>query len=770
MSTDHVNRDRVSSDSAPIVPASRTDAAADVIELDIAGMTCAACAARVERVLNKLDGVQASVNFGLERAFLTGCGSHELPAALLAVEQAGYAATVRAMEDDAWTARTTEIRLSALRRRLSVAALLTIPLCDLTIMLALVPGLRFTGWEAVCVLLAVPVVTWAAWPFHRTTWHNLRRRSVSMDALVSLGTVVSFGWALYTLLVNPTTSAGYWLGFGPTPAGANSLYLDVAAGMVTFQLAGRYFETRSRRAAGEVLHAISGLAVKQARILRDGHEQVLPIADLLLGDLFVVLPGERVAADGLVTDGHSSIDTSAMTGEAVPVEMGPGGQVIGGTVNMSGRLVVRADRVGPHTRLAQMAALAEQAQRRKAGAQKFADRVAGVFVPVVIALAVVVAVAWLVGGASLGQSVSNGIAVLIIACPCALGLATPTALMVGVGRGSQLGILIKGHDALEASGVIDTVVLDKTGTVTTGVLQVTRVMPFDGRTRARLLSVAAAVESGSEHAIAAAITRTARAERISVSVADDITALPGLGARGRVEGREVLIGSSRLLSDRGIPFMAQEHAEDLHREGMTAVAVAVDGHVWGLIGVADTVKPSAREAITQLRALGLRTVLLTGDNDTVGRAIGDHLGVDEVIAQVLPEGKAQVIEDLQAAGHHVAMVGDGINDSAALATADLGMAVVKGSDIAMKAADVILVRDDLRVIVDAVLLSRRTLRTIHGNLAWAFGYNLAAIPIAAAGLLNPLIAAAAMSLSSTLVVSNSLRLRAFAPATTRREG
>jgi len=737
-------------------------------ELSIGGMTCAACAARVERVLNRLDGVQASVNFAIERAFITGLAAEHADRAVDVVERAGYTAAVRAPDDgDTWTARTTAVRLSTLRRRLAVAALLTVPLCDLTIMLALVPGLRFPAWEWLCVALAVPVVSWAAWPFHRATVHNLRRGAMSMDTLVSLGTVVSFGWALWTMLVNPTTVAGYWLGFGTTPAGANSIYLDVAAGMVTFQLGGRYFETRSRRHAGDVLHAIGDLAVKRARIERAGVEEVVPVAQLRRGDVLVVLPGERLAADGTVVTGRSSVDTSAMTGESVPEEVGPGDTVIGGTVNLGGRIAVRADSVGPHTRLAQMAAMAEEAQRHKARVQRFADRVSAVFVPSVVVLAVLVAAGWLLAGGSTGRAVSNGIAVLIIACPCALGLATPTALMVGVGRGSQLGILIKSQEALEASGTIDTVVLDKTGTVTTGAMHVAAVMPSGGRSREQVLCLAAAVESASEHAVAAAVVRAARADGLDVLPVHGSAALPGLGTSGDVGGRQVLVGSPRLIAERGIePDVATTaHVDRTHGEGMTAVLLAVDGDCWGMIALGDTVKESSGPAVEQLRRLGLRTILLTGDGEACARAVGRSIGVDEVISEVLPADKARVVADLQRRGHRVAMVGDGVNDAAALATANLGLALVKGTDIAMKSADIILVREDLRAIVDAVRLSRQTLRTIRGNLAWAFGYNLAAIPIAAAGLLNPLIAAAAMSLSSTLVVSNSLRLRGFASTT-----
>jgi P-type Cu+ transporter len=735
----------------------------DALELDIGGMTCAACATRVEKALNRLDGVRASVNFATDRAFLTGLPADRAGQAVQAVTRAGYTAAVRRDADDTWTARATAVRLSTLRRRLAVAALITIPLGDLTILLALVPGTRFPGWQAVCVGLAVPVVTWAAWPFHRATLANLRHGAMSMDTLVSLGTVVSFGWALYTMLFARSTEPGFWVGFGATPAGADSLYLDVAAGMVTFQLGGRYFETRARRSAGEVLRAIGTLAVTQVRLLRDGTERTVPVGQLRAGDEFVVLPGERIAADGTVTAGRSAADTSAMTGESVPVDLGPGDQVTGGTVNLAGRIVVRARAVGPHTRMAQLAALAEQAQRRKARVQKFADQVSAVFVPTVVVLAALVAAGWLLAGAPTGLAVSNGIAVLIIACPCALGLATPTALMVGVGRGAQLGILIKSHDALEASGIIDTVILDKTGTMTTGRIRVTEVFPVDGRSRNQVLAVAAAVESGSGHPVAAAVLDLARAAGVAIPAAEEATALPGLGAHAVVDGRDALVGSPRLLAERRIAFGddVRGHLDELAGAGHGAALLAVDGQVWAVIGTADTLHPSAAGAVAELRRLHLHTVLLTGDTPEAARAVAAEVGVDEVVAGVLPDGKARVVEELRARGHRVAMVGDGINDAAALATADLGMAVVRGTDIAMKSADIILVREDLQVVVDAVLLARRTLRTVRGNLAWAFGYNVAAIPVAAAGLLNPLIAAAAMAASSTLVVSNSLRLRGF---------
>jgi Cu+-exporting ATPase len=748
--------------STPLSP--NPPATDEYLELDIGGMTCSACSSAVERKLNKLDGVTASVNFATERALVTGIPAERAQIAIDAVSRAGYSAAVHVGDDDSWSARATEVRISSLRRRLAVAALLTIPLCDLTILLALVPGFRFDGWQAVCVLLALPIVTWAAWPFHKATIRGLRRGTASMDTLVSLGSVVSFGWAVYTLLFAPSDSPGYWLGFGVTPAGADSIYLDVAAGMITFQLGGRYFETRSRRRAGDVLNAISNLAVRTARLKRaDGTEEIVPATSLKVDDTVVVLPGERIPVDGEITDGRSTLDTSAMTGESAPAEVEPGSAVIGGTTNVSGRLLVRAAAVGAHTRLAQMAALTEDAQRRKARAQTVADKISSIFVPVVIGLAIVVTAIWLLIGTGAGTAVSIGIAVLIIACPCALGLATPTALMVGIGRGGQLGILIKGQDALEASGIIDTVVFDKTGTLTTGHMRVSQVLPLGAVAVDDVLRIAGSLEAGSEHPIGRAIVAHAQTRHADLSEVADFQALTGMGASGIVDGVPCIIGNERLLRERGVAVDERAAAviDDVRLSGASAITLVVEGTAVAVMAITDTLKPSAEPAIAALKALGLHTVMLTGDSGAVADAIGRQVGVDGVVADVLPTDKARVIEELKASGHRVAMVGDGINDSAALATADLGMAMVQGTDIAMKAADIILVRDDLRVVVDAVLLSRKTLRTIRGNLAWAFGYNIAAIPIAALGFLNPLIAAAAMALSSVLVISNSLRLRTF---------
>lgn len=744
-----------------------TSTTGDLIELDIAGMTCAACAGRVERTLNKLDGVTASVNYATERALVNGAVSAEM--LIQQVENAGYGAHVREGADDPWSRRSTQMRITSLRRRLVAAALLTVPLMDITIVLALVPGWRFPGWELVCVLLAVPIVTWAAWPFHRVTLRNLRHGTVSMDTLVSLGIAASFGWALATLLfgLGDTAEAGYWLGFGITPAGADSIYLDVAAGMTTFQLAGRYFETRSRRKAGDVLGALNALAATEVRVLRDGTEMIEPIAALHRGDVFVVLPGETIPADGEVLTGAAAVDASMMTGEPVPVEVTPGDSVTGGTISANGRLEVRATSVGANTQLAQMAVLTEQAQARKAHVQTLVDRVITWFVPCVVVLAVLVGTMWALADTPLQQAVGIGISVLIIACPCALGLATPTALMVGIGRGATLGILIKGHDALEASGAITAVVLDKTGTLTTGQMHVAAVTAF-GIPEHELLGLAAAVERGSEHPIARALERAAAEVITDIPAAVGFQTLPGLGASATVAGSEVLVGNAGLAERNEIPIdtTVATAIAAAREQAHTAVIVTRDRLVVGVLALGDRIRPDAKQAIAALRAQGLETVLLTGDTHAAGARVAVELGIDQVRAGVLPAGKADVIRQLQAKGKRVAMVGDGINDSVALATADLGLAIVTGTDIALKAADIILVRDDLLAVPDAISLSRRTLRTIKVNLGWAFGYNIAAIPIAAAGFLNPLISAAAMSLSSVLVVYNSLRLQNFTP--TRR--
>ncbi|WP_353743278.1 heavy metal translocating P-type ATPase [Microbacterium sp. SCN 71-21] len=732
----------------------------DRVELSIGGMTCAACAGRVERALGKLDGVTASVNFATERAVVTGLAPEQADQAVAAVKKAGYEASVRVDGDDEWSRRAAVDRVTSLRRRLLVSAILTVPLMDITLVLALVPGLRFPGWELLCVLLSLPVVTWAAWPFHRATARNLRHGSVTMDTLVSLGILASFGWAVATILMGEGGSS-YWIGYGQTPAGASAIYLDVAAGMTTFQLAGRYFESRSRRKAGDVLDALAALAPDRARVVRDGVEVVVPSGQVRVGELVVVRAGETIPVDGQVVEGRAFVDTSTVTGEPVPRETTVGDLAVTGTTSADGRLVLRAVAVGAHTQLAQMTAIAERAQASKARVEALVDRIVRVFVPVVIALAIAVGVAWLWAGAQPAHAIGVGISVLIIACPCALGLATPTALMVGIGRGAQLGILIKGQSALEASGRIDTVVLDKTGTLTLSTLVIEQLTLAPGADRVRVLQWAAAVEQGSEHPVAAAIARYAAASVADLPTVTDFRTIPGRGAAGVIDGREVVVASVPHAIDERMPLPAdvRDAVDDAAASGRSSVVLATDGVVEAVFTVADEVRPSAKAAVSQLQRMGLSTVLLTGDTAAAARRVADELGISEVRAEVMPADKAGVIAALQADGHRVAMVGDGINDAAALGTADLGMAVVSGTDIALKSADIILVRDDLRVIADAIALSRRTLRTIRGNLVWAFGYNVAAIPLAAAGLLNPLISAAAMSLSSVLVVWNSLRLR-----------
>ena len=738
------------------------------IELDISGMTCAACANRIERKLNKMEGVRATVNYATERAVITGLDPEQADTAIATVEKAGYGATAVSADEESTGA---EDRIRMLRNRLVVAALLTVPLGDIAIVLALAPQMRFPGWEWLLVVMALPVVFWSALPFHKAAWRNLRHGSTSMDTLVSLGVLAAFTWSVVSIILGSEDTEGYWVGYGITPSGADALYLEVASAVTTFLLAGRYFEARSKRSARGVLSALGALAPTTVRVIRDGQEQVIPIAELRVGDRFLVRPGERVATDGSVVVGTSAVDTSMMTGEPVPEHVTEGDRVLGGTINTTGALIVEAERVGAHTQLAQMAATAEQAQARKAGVQTLVDKVVAWFVPMVIVLALGTLAVWFLIGAGPRTSFNAAISVLIIACPCALGLATPTALMVGVGRGGQLGILIKGPDALEASGRIDTVVLDKTGTLTTGRMALERtVLAPDGPLTDpdAVLAVAAAVERRSEHPIALAVVDAAQDR--GLAVAGEVTeagALPGQGARGLLvrDGlqSEVLVGTADLMAERGItvPGVAEAALVEAAAEGRTGVLLAVGGRVAGVLVVSDRIKESAAPAVARLRAMGLRTVLLTGDHEQAARAVGDAVGVDDVIARVLPTDKVATIERLQADGRRVAMVGDGINDAAALATANLGLAVVTGTDVAMKSADIILVRKNLEVIPDAIALSRRTLRTIRGNLGWAFAYNVAAIPLAAAGLLNPLIAGLAMSLSSVFVVTNSMRLRKF---------
>ena len=733
------------------------------IELDIDGMTCAACATRIEKKLNKVEHAQAIVNFATDRAVITGLPESATDVRVQAVKKAGYSATPVARDADPnETSRPDRAR--GLLKRLLISALITLPLGNLGIVLALVPDLRFPGWEWLCVLLAIPVVFWCAWPFHRATLRNIRHGAFSMDTLVSIGVLAAFLFAVITIAFGFDSQPGYWIGWGRTPAGADSMYLEVSSVVTTFLLAGRYFEARARRSAADVLGALNDLAAKTVRVVLDEREYEIPIEKLQAGQEFSVRPGETIAADGQVVSGLSAVDTSMMTGEPVPAEVGAGARVLGGTIALNGRLLVRAVAVGGRTQLAQMAQLAEQAQARKARVQRLVDKVVSIFVPVVLGISVLTFICWLLANGSVSAGFSAAISVLIIACPCAMGLATPTGLMVGVGRAGQLGIVIKGPEALEASGTIDTVVLDKTGTLTDGEMTLESVTafadpePVEGPSEDLVRRWAAALESHSEHPIGRAIATVGTGGRV-----EDFRALAGLGASGRVDDHELLIGNRALLVDRAItiPAAAEVANDQAETAGKTAVLVAADRKLVGLLVLSDRIKSSAAEAVAAIKKLGLTTVLLTGDNQRAATAVGDRLGIDRVIAGVLPTEKAQRIETLQAEGHKVAMVGDGINDATALATADLGLAVLSGTDIALKSADMILVRKHLGVIADAIGLARRTLRTIRGNLVWAFAYNVAAIPLAAVGLLNPLIAGAAMSLSSVFVVSNSLRLRSY---------
>ncbi|WP_372660623.1 heavy metal translocating P-type ATPase [Amycolatopsis kentuckyensis] len=730
------------------------------IELAIGGMTCASCANRIERKLNKLDGVTASVNYATEKARVLAPEGVD-PATLVAtVEAAGYHATLPRPEPPE-SEVDEEDPARPVRQRLITSAVLAVPV----ILAAMVPALQFTYWQWISLTLAAPVVTWGAWPFHRAAWTNLRHGAATMDTLVSMGVLAAFAWSVWALLFGTAGEPGmvhpFELMVAPSD-GAGNIYLEVAAGVTTFILAGRYFEARSKRRAGAALRALLELGAKEVAVLRGGAEVRIPTSELAVGDRFVVRPGEKIATDGVVEEGQSAVDASMLTGESVPVEVGEGDAVTGATVNAGGRLVVRATRVGTDTQLAQMAKLVEDAQSGKADVQRLADRVSGVFVPIVIGLAVATLGFWLGSGAGAAAAFTAAVAVLIIACPCALGLATPTALLVGTGRGAQLGVLIKGPEVLESTRRVDTVVLDKTGTVTAGRMTLTGVHPGEGVDETELLRLAGALEDASEHPIAAAIARGAR-ERVELPAVEDFANVEGLGVQGTVDGHAVLVGRTALLADWNQPLpddlaAAKTAAEE---RGHTAVAVAWDGAARGVLVVADTVKPTSAEAIAQLRALGLTPVLLTGDNAAVARAVAAEVGIDEVIAEVLPADKLDVVKRLQDEGKVVAMVGDGVNDAPALAQADLGLAMGTGTDVAIEASDLTLVRGDLRAVADAIRLSRRTLRTIKGNLVWAFAYNLAALPLAAAGLLNPMIAGAAMAFSSVFVVGNSLRLRGF---------
>ncbi|RBY93591.1 heavy metal translocating P-type ATPase [Blastococcus sp. TF02-8] len=744
-------------------------AAGNQIELAIGGMTCASCAARIEKKLNKLDGVTATVNYSTEKAKVTFTGDIT-PADLVAtVEQTGYSArlpqTPRTGPVDPPEPGTgEEDRVLSLRRRLVVSAILTAPV----IAMAMIPALQFQYWQWLSLTLAAPVVVWGAAPFHKAAWTNLRHGASTMDTLISMGTVAALAWSLYALFWGTAGVPGMRHPFELTIArsdGSGNIYLEAAAGVTTFILAGRYFEARSKRRAGAALRALLELGAKEVSVLRGGAEQRIPADQLAVDDLFVVRPGEKIATDGTIVEGSSAVDASMLTGESVPVEVGPGDPVVGATVNAGGRLVVRATRVGGDTQLAQMARLVEDAQNGKAQVQRLADQISGIFVPIVIALALGTLGFWVGTGSGLAAAFTAAVAVLIIACPCALGLATPTALMVGTGRGAQLGILIKGPEVLESTREVDTVVLDKTGTVTTGRMTLLDVVVAPGEDRAQLLRLAGALEDASEHPIAQAIAKGATEAVGTLPPVEGFTNVEGLGVQGVVDGHAVLVGRARLLAEWSLhldPRLEQAMAA-AEAEGRTAVAVGWDGAARGVLVVADAIKETSAEAIRQLRGLGLTPVLLTGDNETVARSVAAAVGIDEVIAEVLPADKVAVVERLQGQGKVVAMVGDGVNDAAALAQADLGLAMGTGTDVAIEAGDLTLVRGDLRAAADAIQLSRKTLATIKGNLFWAFAYNVAALPLAAAGLLNPMLAGAAMAFSSVFVVSNSLRLRRFQP-------
>lgn len=746
------------------------------VELAIGGMTCASCAARIEKKLNRMDGVEATVNYATEKAKVSYAeGDLSVRDLIATVEATGYTAAEppppqpprgapdtqgagerdRAREDD---------ELRPLRERLITAVVLSVPV----VAMAMVPAFQFEFWQWLSLTLAAPVVTYAAWPFHRAAWTNAKHGAATMDTLISVGTSAAFLWSLWALFFGTAGMPGMTHPFELTIErgdGAGNIYLEAAAGVTAFILAGRYFEARAKRKAGAALKALMELGAKEVTVLRDGREVTVPTGELAVGDRFVVRPGEKIATDGTVAEGTSAVDASMLTGESVPVEVGPGDTVTGATLNAGGRLVVTATRIGADTQLARMARMVEDAQNGKAAAQRLADRISAVFVPVVIALALGTLGFWLGNGAGLTAAFTAAVAVLIIACPCALGLATPTALMVGTGRGAQLGILIKGPEVLESTRTVDTIVLDKTGTVTTGRMALLAGHPAPGTDETELLRLAGALEHASEHPVARAIAAGATDRSGPLPTPEDFANVPGLGVQGIVEGHAVLVGRAKLLAEWEIhlPEDLAARKQTAEAAGRTVVAVAWDGEARGILEVADAVKDTSAEAIRRLRALGLTPVLLTGDNTTVAEAVAKEVGIDadQVIAEVMPEDKVDVVKRLQAEGRSVAMVGDGVNDAAALAQADLGLAMGTGTDAAIEAGDLTLVTGDLRAAADAIRLSRRTLGTIKGNLFWAFGYNVAALPLAAAGLLNPMIAGAAMAFSSVFVVGNSLRLRGF---------
>lgn len=746
------------------VPAPR----ATGVELEIGGMTCASCAMRIEKKLNKLDGVSATVNYATEKAKIIVPEGYDAALLIAEVEKTGYTAelptTKETKKDSAPDGDDPE--LTSLRNRLIASAILSVPV----IALAMVPAWQFTYWQWASLALAAPVILWGAWPFHKAAWTNLKHGAATMDTLISMGTLAALSWSLYALFFGtagvPGMTHPFEFSLAPSDGAAN-IYLEVGAGVTMFILAGRYFEKRSKKQAGAALRALLELGAKEVSVLRNGVETKIPVEELTVGDEFIVRPGEKIATDGIVVSGTSAVDASMLTGESVPVEVAEGDAVTGATTNAGGRLVVRATRVGADTQLAQMAKLVEDAQTGKAEVQRLADKISGIFVPIAILIAFIALGGWLGAGFPVSAAFTAAVAVLVIACPCALGLATPTALLVGTGRGAQMGVLIKGPEVLESTRKVDTVVLDKTGTVTTGKMTLTEVVLEPGTDRAQLLRLAGALEDASEHPIAQAIAKGATQEIGALPAPEDFTNVVGKGVQGIVDGHAVLVGRESLLAE-----WSQHLSKDLaatkaqaEGEGKTVVAVGWDGAARGILIVADTIKETSAEAIAQFKAIGLTPILLTGDNEAVARHIAAQVGIDEVIAEVLPQDKVEVVTRLQREGKIVAMIGDGVNDAPALAQADLGMAMGSGADVAIEASDITLVRGDLRSAVDAIRLSRKTLSTIKTNLFWAFAYNAAAIPVAALGMLNPMLAGGAMALSSVFVVGNSLRLRGFKTTT-----
>jgi len=736
------------------------------IEVPISGMTCASCANRVERKLNQLDGVSATVNYATERATVDFDPAAVAPEQLArAVEEAGYQAVLPAVAPEPTAVSVEGDETAPLRRRLVLSALLTIPV----LALSMIPTLQFDNWQWLALQLATPVVVWGAWPFHRAAWANAKHATATMDTLISIGVLAAWLWSLYALFIGDAGMTGTKMPFELIPesgSGTDEIYLEIAAGVTVFILLGRYLEATAKRRAGAAVAALLELGAKEVAVLDDGGaERRVPVEELEPGVRFVVRPGEKVATDGIVEEGASAVDQSLLTGESVPVEKQPGDEVVGATVNAGGRLVVRATRVGADTALAQIARLVTDAQSGKAPVQRLADRVSGIFVPVVIAIALATLGLWMIAGESASFAFTAAVAVLIIACPCALGLATPTALLVGTGRGAQLGLLIKGPEILESTRKVDTIVLDKTGTVTTGKMSLVEAVVADGTRRDELLRIAGALEDASEHPIAQAIAAGARQELGRLPSVEAFATRDGVGVEGMVEGHGVQVGRPALMAEWGIAIPDELDAvrRSAEERGQTAVLAAWDGSVRGVFAIADTLKPTSPEAVAALKRLGLRPVLLTGDNDATARAVAADVGIEEVVSEVLPSQKVDVIRRLQADGRVVAMAGDGVNDAPALAQADLGLAIGTGTDVAIEASDLTLVSGDLRSAADAIRLSRATLRTIKQNLGWAFGYNLAALPLAAAGLLNPLIAGLAMAFSSVSVVGNALRLRRFRP-------